>query len=166
MNDIQSLRAKSKLTQKDFSQKYGIPLRTLQKWERNGSEPPEYIPKLIERVMLLENTELFMEVFWKDEKTAAVRLDEYYAYISRYTKHPVKQIFYNEKITRFELGEILTDRCWDPKRPDINRILELMGLDEFNPYEICRRTHGRMYQDNIWFRFPGEKITFEELNYV
>ena len=78
----------------------------------------------------------------------------------------VTRPIYADKISRFEFGEILEDRCWDRHRPDINRILELLGLDEYNPYEICKRTHGRMYQDSIWFRFPGELLTFEELRYV
>ena len=99
MKNISDLRKKAHMTQKEFSQKYDIPLRTIQKWERNGSTPPEYIIELIDRNMFMEETELFMESYWRDEKTASVRLDAHYAYISRYTNHPVKQIFYSDKIT-------------------------------------------------------------------
>ena len=166
MNEIKELRKNTNLTQKDFSEKFNIPLRTLQKWERNGSTPPEYIPELLDKVLFLENTELFMECYWRDEKTATVRLDKTYAYITRYTNHPVKQIFYADKITRFEFGGILEDRCWDKNRPDIKKLLSLIGLNEYNPYEICKRTHGKMYQDSIWFRFPGEILTYEEIKYI
>lgn len=166
MENIKEIRSKTKLTQAGFASKYDIPVRTIQKWERNGSTPPEYIPKLLDKVIFLENTELFMECYWKDEKTASVRLDNTYAYIERYSTHPVKQLFHSEKITRFELGEILTDRCWDKNRPDINEIMTLIGLHEYNPYEICKRTHGKMYQDNIWFRFPGEIISYKDIQYV
>ena len=166
MNEIKSIRAKSELTQKEFANKYNIPLKTIQKWECNGSTPPEYIPELIDKVYFLENTELFMETYWKNEKTATVRLDEKYAYITRYTTHPVKQIFYADKITRFEFGGILQDRCWDEKRPDLKQLLAYIGLKEFNPYEICKRTHGKMEQDSIWFRFPGEILTYEEVKYI
>jgi len=166
VKNISELRKELNLTQKEMADKFDIPLRTIQKWERNGSTPPDYVIELIEKNIFMENTELFMESYWKDEKTATVRLDAQYAYILRYTNHPVKQIFYADKITRFEFGEILEDRCWDKNRPDLNKILKMMGLDEYNPYEICKRTHGRMYQDSIWFRFPGELITYQELNYV
>lgn len=166
MNNIKGIRAKTEMTQAEFSQQFGIPVRTIQKWERDGSTPPEYIPKFIDRILFLENTELFMETYWEDEKTAEVRLDNRYAYITRYTNHPVKQIFYSDKITRFELGGILEDRCWDKHRPDIDKILSMLGLDDFNPYEICKRTHGKMKQDHIWFRFPGEILSYEEVKYV
>ena len=164
--NISELRKSINMTQVEFASKYGIPVRTIQKWERNGSTPPDYVVNLVEKNIFMENTELFMECYWKNEKTASVRLDTQYAYISRIIKHPVKQIFYSDKISRFEFGEILEDRCWDKNRPDIKKILGLIGLDEYNPYEICRRTHGRMYQDHIWFRFPGEIISYEELKYV
>ena len=166
MKDIKAIRNDTALTQRKFSEKYNIPIRTIQKWERNGSTPPEYVPELLEKVIFMEGTELFMECYWKDEKTASVRLDKHYAYITRYTKHPVKQIFYSDKITRFKFGEILEDRCWDKNRPDIKKILSLIGLTEYNPYEICKRTHGKMYQDSIWFRFPGEILTYEEVQHV
>lgn len=166
VENISEVRKREKMTQKEFAEKYEIPLRTIQKWERNGSVPPDYVVKLVEKNAFLENTELFMECYWKNEKTATVRLDKQYAYISRYTDNPVKQIFYKDKLTRLEFGEILEDRCWDRHRPDINKIMALIGLDEYNPYEICKRTHGRMYQDKIWFRFPGEILTYEELQYV
>ena len=166
MTDIKKLRSKTKLTQKDFASEYNIPVRTVQKWERNGSTPPAYIPELIDKIIFLENTELFMECYWKDEKTASVRLDDKYAYIKRYTSHPVKQIFYSDKITRYELGEILTDRCWDKNRADLPDILSTLGIEEYNPYEICKRTHGKMAQDNIWFRFPGELISYKDIVYV
>lgn len=166
MKNISELRKNAKMTQKEFAEKYEIPVRTIQKWERNGSNPPDYVISLVEKNMFMENTELFMECYWKDEKTATVRLDDKYAYINRYTTNPTRQLFYADKITRFEFGEILEDRCWDKNRPDINTILELLGIDEYNPYEICKRTHGKMYQDKIWFRFPGELLTYEEVKYV
>lgn len=166
MNTVVDLRNKTNMTQKEFAEKYGIPLRTIQKWERNGSTPPSYVISLLEDKIFSDSTELFMETYWRDEKTASVYVDSKYAYIKRYTTHPVKQIFYSDKITRFELGKILEDRCWDRKRPDIDKILKLIGVDSYNPYEICKRTHGKMYQDKIWFRFPGELLTFEEVKYV
>lgn len=166
MDTIKDIRNKTNLSQREFASEYNIPVRTIQKWERNGSTPPSYIPELIDKVLFLENTELFMECYWKDEKTASVRLDAKYAYIKRLSTHPVKQLFWADKITRYEFGEILSDRCWDSHRPDLPELLANIGLSEFNPYEICKRTHGKMNQDSIWFRFPGELLSYKELQYV
>ena len=82
--NINEIRKKTKLTQKEFADKYNIPVRTIQKWERNGSTPPDYVIELIEKNEFMENTELFMECYWENEKTATVRLDNRYAYIKRY----------------------------------------------------------------------------------
>lgn len=52
--NVQLLRKNTGMTQSEFAAYFGIPLRTIQKWERNGSIPPEYIPKMIERILELE----------------------------------------------------------------------------------------------------------------
>ena len=36
-------------------------------------------------------------------------------------------------------------------------------LSEYNPYEIVKHTHGVSYNDFIWFRFPGEKLTSKDV---
>lgn len=163
MASIRELRRQSGLTQKEFAYKYDIPIRTIQKWERNGSTPPRYIEEAIEKIDFLEQSELMFDAYWRDEKTARVRSCGQKIYIERLINHPVKQIFFADEMSRFQLGEILRTRCWDEKRKDLPRILEKLGLTEFNPYEICRITHGKMYQDSIWFRYPGELITYEEI---
>lgn len=151
------------MTQKEFAEKYDIPVRTIQKWERNGSVPPSYIAEAIDKIHFLEQSELFFESYWKNEKTASVRVLGQNVYIERYILHPIKQIFYKDRMTRYELGEILKNRCWSEKRHDLPVIMEKLGLSEFNPYEICRITHGKMYQDHIWFRYPGELINYEDI---
>lgn len=51
---IQELRKRVNMSQSEFAKYTEIPLRTIQKWERGGSVPPSYIPRLIERVIELE----------------------------------------------------------------------------------------------------------------
>ena len=46
---IRELRNKTGLTQKRFSEEYGIPLSTLRKWEQGESSPPEYVVALLAR---------------------------------------------------------------------------------------------------------------------
>ncbi len=99
-------------------------------------------------------------LMWKDEVIASVTVGENEVNIDRYVIHPVKQIFYADKISRFKFGEILKLRCWDEKRPDIKELLNAIGLENYNPYEICKKTHGRMVQDPIWFKFEGETLTY------
>lgn len=102
-------------------------------------------------------------VYWNDEKTAYVDCRTNPIKVIRFVKHPVKQIFAKDELTRFELGDVLKSRCWDENRANINLYLEKMGLDEFNPYEICRKTHGVMFGSKIWFCFDGEELCAKDV---
>lgn len=102
-------------------------------------------------------------VLWEDEKTADVTISENQAHIIRYTTNPVKQIFSKEELSLYELGEILKYRCWDQKRENIEKYLYKLGLTDFNPYKICRKTHGVMFQDKIWFRYKDETLCWNDV---
>lgn len=103
------------------------------------------------------------EVFWRDEITARVSVKGSKVHVSRYCSHPVKQLFAQENMTRYQLNKILEMRCFEKERGDIRQILEYLGLKEYNPQEMVKRTHGVSYNDYIWFRFPGEKLTAKDV---
>ena len=44
---IREFRLMLGIKQKDFAEKYSIPLRTLQDWESGRRTPPEYLPPLL-----------------------------------------------------------------------------------------------------------------------
>ncbi|WP_026529128.1 helix-turn-helix domain-containing protein [Butyrivibrio sp. VCD2006] len=102
-------------------------------------------------------------LMWEDEVIGSVHIGELEVTIDRYDLNPVKQIFYADKISRFVFGRIIRDRCWDEHRPDSQRMLQILGLEEYNPFEICKKTHGKMVQDKTWFKFEGETLTYKEL---
>lgn len=102
-------------------------------------------------------------VLWEDEKTADVTISENQARIIRYTKNPAKQIFSKDDIPLYELGEILKWRCWDQNRENIEKYLYKLGLTEYNPFKICRKTHGVMFQDKIWFRYKDENLCWNDV---
>lgn len=54
MEDIKQTRKKTKLSQSEFSEKFGIPVRTLQKWEQKESDPLPYLLSLIQNEISLE----------------------------------------------------------------------------------------------------------------
>lgn len=51
---IKQLRLLTRLTQRDFAEKFDIPLKTLQKWEQGTSKPASYIPEMIYTILLME----------------------------------------------------------------------------------------------------------------
>ena len=48
---IKELRALTGLSQQAFSEKYGIPKRSIENWEGGKRNPPEYVIKLLERIV-------------------------------------------------------------------------------------------------------------------
>lgn len=58
---IKALRAQTGMSQSKFADYFGIPVRTIQKWECKAANPPEYIPKMMERILQLEKLSDEME---------------------------------------------------------------------------------------------------------
>ena len=52
---LKDIRKRTGLTQKGFAEYFQIPVRTIEKWERGGSNPPEYLYKMIVRILDLED---------------------------------------------------------------------------------------------------------------
>lgn len=54
-NSIKELRMSTGMSQLEFANHYGIPVRTLQEWEQGRSNPPNYLVDLIKRIIELES---------------------------------------------------------------------------------------------------------------
>ena len=44
---VKDIRSRTGLNRKEFCQKFGIPLRTMEEWETGRRIPPEYIPRML-----------------------------------------------------------------------------------------------------------------------
>ena len=51
---IKELRQQSGMTQKDFSEYFGIPKRTIEDWDRGARKCPEYLIALMEYKLIKE----------------------------------------------------------------------------------------------------------------
>lgn len=60
---LADLRKQIKLSQSQFAKKYGIPVRTLQKWEQGAAEPAAYLISLIQ-VEIEEDEYIKVEQFF------------------------------------------------------------------------------------------------------
>lgn len=49
--NVKELRNLTNLSQQAFSEKYGIPKRSIENWESGKRTPPEYVISLLERVV-------------------------------------------------------------------------------------------------------------------
>jgi len=58
MNEIQKIRKKTGLSQSKFAEHFGIPVRTIQKWEIGQATPPHYVIQMMKRLILFEQSEV------------------------------------------------------------------------------------------------------------
>jgi len=124
-----------------------------------GNSVNRYISNtILEKIGKKDQDDSFysFSVFYNTELVSDVHVEPTKVRVRRYTLNPGKQIFYADEIPRYKLGEILELRCWDKNRVDIADCLNKIGLSQYNPYEICKRTHGITFADRIWFRYEGE----------
>lgn len=55
MRNIKQLREYLNLSQRQFAEKFGIPLKTIQNWESKTRTPPEYVIKMANEIVELED---------------------------------------------------------------------------------------------------------------
>ncbi len=48
---IKELHKQTNLTQTQFGELFGIPMRTIQEWEGGSRKPPEYVINMIEELL-------------------------------------------------------------------------------------------------------------------
>ena len=48
MVSVKNMRTRTRLSQRDFANTFGIPVRTLQQWEQGASSPPSYVLSMLE----------------------------------------------------------------------------------------------------------------------
>lgn len=105
-----------------------------------------------------------ISVFWKDELTAEINIENNRVYIKKYTSDPMKQFFLAfDSMDIIGFSELLESRCWERERADISVLLSKIGLDEYDPIEIVKRTFGVSYNDSIWFKFENSNISWKKL---
>ncbi len=106
---------------------------------------------------------LSFEVYWKNELSARITSNQSRIHVSRFIVQSERQIFSDEFINRNQLLEVLRLRCFDEGTQDTEENLRKLGLTEYDPLEIVRRTHGVLNDDYIWIRFPGEDLRAEDV---
>lgn len=104
------------------------------------------------------------EVLFKNEIVADVHIDteQNESSIKRYQLGP-KQPFMCQRQDIPYIYMFLESRCFENGRPDFPKILAAHGMTDNEPCEWNRKTHGVMYNDYWWLRFPDENITWDDV---
>lgn len=68
-----------------------------------------------------------------------------------YASDIIKTAFGNNKLPIWEdFMAFLTERCIPKERSGLREYLEAIGVGEYNPLEIIKKTKGKMAEDNQW----------------
>lgn len=71
--------------------------------------------------------------------------------IENFTDDPLKTAFgVNRLPTWNDFLIFLEERCIPRERAGLREYLEVLGLDEYDPFEIIKITKGIMAEDNLW----------------
>lgn len=74
--------------------------------------------------------------------------------VENVTENIVKTAFgKNETPTWNDFLNFLEERCLPRSRSGIREYLETIGVEEYDPLEIIKKTAGRMAEDNQWIRW-------------
>jgi len=116
----------------------------------------------------IEDGDLVMEdyaftVMNKDRKITDVEIKNNKVNVIKYSMQMDEQPFYGGPVDLERVYLFLESRCMDRNRDCLDEYLDWLGLDEYNPYKIVKKTHGVMWEDFFWLRFPGEDITWKDV---
>lgn len=59
----------------------------------------------------------------------------------------------NENPSWTDLENFLRSRCFPEERMNRKHLLELLGVDYYDPWLITKKTEGRMEEDHQWLKF-------------
>lgn len=105
-----------------------------------------------------------LEIHYRDEKTADIKVysDDTVEYnVHKRALGEIPFMFDNPTVAQVEL--FIGERCVPKNRANIQEYLNKLGLEEYDPLEIVRKTHGTMFEDGMWIKFKGEEITWKEV---
>ena len=73
--------------------------------------------------------------------------------IENHTDRVIKTAFGNNAVPTWEdLRHFLEERCIPRARAGLREYLETIGVEEYDPVEIIKKTEGRMAEDKQWIR--------------
>ena len=124
---------------------------------------PIYYSK--QHICRLQEWDMEFTVMHKDEPVAHVKIseDKKQVSIEKLIPDSYKQPFCGDREDIFRVYDFLESRCYENGRADLAEILEMAGMCENNPWEWIKRTHGVVYEDFIWIRFPGENLEWKDV---
>lgn len=103
------------------------------------------------------------DIMYKNELVTEVSVHGEDIFVTKHIHNVAIQPFYGGLITMERIEDFLRSRCFSSSRTDKKDLLSYLKLENYNPISIIKKTHGHMYHDCLWIRFPGEMLTWEDV---
>ena len=107
--------------------------------------------------------DITFDVYNKRDLLSHVEVKNNEVSVINYTDSKLFTPFLIDNVNAGTVMTFFTNRWIEKTRPDFNERLSELGLDEYDPIEVVKLTHGLRFEDYTWIKFDGEDITYEEL---
>ena len=164
--DIKILRAKLKMTQKEFALFCNVSKPTVERWEMSDKDITGPVTLLAQ--IVLRHPEIAEELAL-NKKKCPMRLWYYYlntvctiidvdtinqrVEIKNYTDNLIFRAFgRNEHPTFEDYEQFLRSRCFPEERDKMKLMLRELDIPFYDPLMIIEKTNGRMAEDDFWIK--------------
>ncbi|WP_211222600.1 hypothetical protein [Paenibacillus daejeonensis] len=105
---------------------------------------------------------LAFEVLEHDRVIAKVQLDYRNQTVQVWQDESISPVFLpfpaKQKVQVSDVLDYFESRCFPRTRHHREKVLQALGLREYVPTDIVKKTHGVLYDDYVWIRFAGEEL--------
>lgn len=83
--------------------------------------------------------------------------------VTKYRREILDNVLPDTGATVSDVMEMLEDRCFPRTRGNARELLDHLGLDSYDPYEIAKKTRGQQWDDFNWVRFKGDTVEYKDI---
>lgn len=99
----------------------------------------------------------------KDRKVCKVLISGREVKLEKYSHKLSDKQFPTDTPTIKEIYAWIEERCFPESRANKKELLTAMGLFQYEPLEIIKKTHGLLHEDYNWILWEGEDIHYEAI---
>lgn len=86
-------------------------------------------------------------------------------HIGKLVPDSIIQPFGGDVLSLDRVYKFLKSRCYEDGRADLEEILSQAHLTSNDPWKWNQITHGVMWDDQIWIRYEGESLCWEDVRW-
>lgn len=108
----------------------------------------------------MDKEQLVLYYMCGDKKSTKITVVGNIVYFENYTDDIIDRAFgvRESPLNIKYFNKFLEERCFPRTRGNAKEVLKSLKLNEYDPYEIIKKTHGAMFDDVYWIKFEGGKI--------